>query len=610
MNIFKYGLFALLAAGLTACPGPGKPTALTFGTGPDQVTAGTATSPAAKATYEVTTTPANATGSVEWSISPSTLGSLSAANGELVGGKASVDYTPPSDNPTQIRKVILTGKVATTTIQVTKEITINTPNSGGINVAGKVWKWNGIAYGGVPVVITDSGGNRQETTTAPDGSFSVPNKVSTPYTISAVPERATDVAPLSYDKVTVASPNLVLAKRPYSFGGVGGNPPGFQPEDCNNGNGKLPGEIYVKTNTPVGATNAAKIFFVGEGISYRPIESNAVSAQMAANVDDVTFSVPFDGDFCKDTIIGQVVYVERDANGTGAVVKVGNRQITLVTGNKQCLAAPGTCPAGFGTGTSNLTIAPIQPSNFSGKINFPQGVNTAVASAYVRFQNDPKDVPAYFPIDQQVIQRTNPNYDLKIAQFDASTKLQYRVSIVALGASAVNWIHSDILTPGANTELSIPSLGDTVSPPIGGILDTSGTPVPFPIFEQREVTGSNVYFRAFESLPAPATNYWLGGSPIKDFKFPKIATPATLAYRQNIDWFAVNSLTYREASLTNASDVALSSNTPLNPALRPYGVLRNLYGVSAFTEPDLIKQGSINITRTRTCVYTNGQSCP
>ena len=621
MNIFKYGLFAVLAASLTACPTPVATPKLEYAPGGDTLTAGTTASPAAAATYTVNAT--GVTGNVNWTLNPSTTGTLSGQTSAITGGTAKVDYTPPN-NLTTATTVTLTATSATTpAATVQKVITINPAGSTGITVAGQVWKWDGKVFKGVPIVVTDAGGNRQETTSSlTDGKFTIPNPVRTPYTISAVPERATDVAPLSYDKVTTASPNLVLAKTGYSGLGAGGANPGFKTEDCNNGTGRADAELYVRTNQPVGVNNQATIFFVGEGVDFRPTQSNSASLAMVNGVLDpapgalaansssqesARFNVKFDGDFCKVQIVGKVVYVERDNNGAGAVVKSGFADVNLVSGNKLCV---GTCPATFGTSTPNLNIAPINPSSFRGTINFPQGITQALAIAQVRFQDQPGDVPAYFPIDTQLVQSTNPVFDLKIAQFN-DPKLSYRVSILAIISIApvkVNWIHSDITPPGKNDfVLSLPSLGDTISPPIGQLLDNSGTGAPFPTFQQRQVTGSNIYFRSFATVPAPATNLWLAGSPLTDFKFPQIATPATLSYQQRFNWQAINSLTYRDANLTNASDIALSLSTT---APRPYGVFRNLYGISAFTEPDLIAQGSINATPTNTCIIAPSQSCP
>jgi hypothetical protein len=613
----KSKLFGLLATGLvamlTACPPPPTTPTLVFAAGGDTLTAGTTASPASPATYTVNAT--NVTGNVNWTLNPSTTGTLGAQTSAITSGVATVTYTPPN-NLTTATNVTLTATSATTpTVTVQKVIAINPAGSTGITVAGKVFKWNNKVFRGVPIVVTDAGGNRQETTSSlTDGSFTIPNPVRVPYTISAVPERATDVAPISYDKVTISNPNLVLAKAGYSGLGGGGGNPGFVTEDCNNGSGRADAELYVTTNQPVAVNNRARVFFVGEGISFRPIESNSrsneminavVNANLAANTTSersARFDVKYDGDFCKAEIIGKLVYVERDNNGAGAVVKTGTADVTILSGNKVCV---GTCPAAFGTSTPNLNIAPISPSSFVGTINFPQGITSATAFALVRYQNAPADVPAYFAIDQQVIQSTNPVFDLKIASFN-DPKLSYRVGIVAISGAKINWIYSDITPPGKNDFiLSLPSLGDTVSPPIGQLLDNSGTGAPFPTFQQRQVTGSNIYFRSFITLTG--TNLWLAGSPLTDFKFPQIATPATLSYQQRFEWFAINSLTYRDANTTNASDIALGNSAVSS---RSYGVLRNLYGISAFTEPDLISQGSINQTPTNTCIIAPSQSCP
>ena len=65
MNIFKYGLVAVLAAGLASCGGGGNTPTTVAVTGNNALTNGSAA-----ATYTATFTPSSTTGTVEWTLNP------------------------------------------------------------------------------------------------------------------------------------------------------------------------------------------------------------------------------------------------------------------------------------------------------------------------------------------------------------------------------------------------------------------------------------------------------------------------------------------------------------------------------------------------------------
>ena len=117
MNIFKYGLIAVLAAGLASCGGGTAPS-LTI-TGINTIGAGDPL-----ATFTATASPSSTSGTVQWTLNPVTPGggTLTASTSALAGGVATVQYTPPATVATPLT-VTLTGTVGT--LVGTKSFTVN-----------------------------------------------------------------------------------------------------------------------------------------------------------------------------------------------------------------------------------------------------------------------------------------------------------------------------------------------------------------------------------------------------------------------------------------------------------------------------------------------------
>lgn len=599
----KNKMFGLLATGLvamlTACPPPPTTATTVAVTGPAALQNG-----AAPAAYEATFSPTSTAGSVQWTLNPSSgVGTLSVSTSTISAGKATVNYTPPASvaAATQV-EVIATLQGSNPVVTNKIAVTVNPTAAQGITINGIVKKWDNVPLTNTNVIITDSSGPKNDVQTdATTGTFTVQNVI-TPYSISVVPAPGTGYAPITYDRVTTASPNVVISKQPYIGGGV----PGFQVEDCNPV--RAPATIRLTLNTPISSTagSLGEVFFVGEGISFRPLES-FVDATIPAGGSTLNFNVPFDPDFgCKSQITGRLVVFERDTAGT--IIKKGSREVTVVTGNTSCV---GPCPAPFSP-TAPLTTIPVAGINFQGVVNFPQGLNDGIpmnVTAYVRYQKNPTDVPAYFPLTTDTPTRANNNFQLGVYDLSADD-LKYRVQAIATAApgSQITWANSDILTTNSTgLVLSPPSFGATTLPngPTQNVnTDTDVTPK----FTQLNVTGSNLYYRFFQdTLTAGNTSVWLGGSPLTAMSLPLLSDPARIALQQNIDWAALNSLQLRDANATNSSDIVLGKATGID---RPYNAFRNLYGFNSFSEIDLIASGSFNLKTTKFCIITAGQSCP
>jgi hypothetical protein len=607
MKNWKWYALTSLAALLAACPGSTPATGLTV-TGPDSLSAG-----AAPAGYVTTATPTGGTGTVLWTLNPpSGGGTLSTSTGTLTNGVANVNYTPPATVATAQQITLTATLQGSANVVGTKTITVNPATSAGITVAGKVWKWNNRPFGGLSVTITDSSGNKPEVTTANDGSFTV-NNVITPYRISVVPAQATEVLPLTYDRMTSASPQVVMTKTGYTLG-IGGGLPGFENECTPT---RQDATIIASLNEPVAANSRGKFFFVGEGIDFRPLRSNAQSTDMNTGAVTRTFAVKFDQNFCKTTIVGKLLYIERSLDGAGnpgSVTKIASRNVSVITGNTYC-GDDSAATCGAAQPTSKLSVITRAGSRIRGKIFWPQGVNTATVSGFLRFvNNEATDVPAYVAVDQKVITRTGNSDDYELAVVDFSDDgLDYRASAIAQDVSGtqIQWYHSDRIAANVqNIDLPVASLGETQTP------DGDFTQTEFggrnTDFTQGQVSSSagattqnsNFYFRFFTN-PA-ISKYWLGGTPLQTMSLPTLRLPAVVSLNERFNWAAVNALLLRDASVTDGSDKVTSVNSG---ASRPYGVLRNLYGVNAFTEPDLIKFGSINTKQTCFAVISTNPIC-
>jgi hypothetical protein len=616
MMNWKFLALAGLAAVTAACGGGGGGTTTGLAiSGPDSLSAG-----AAQAGYTATATPAGGAGTVQWTLNPPTGGgTLSSSTGTLASGVTTVNYTPPATVATAQQITLTATLQGTPTVTTSKTITVNPATSAGITVAGKVWKWNNRPFGGLSVTITDSSGNKPEVTTANDGSFSVPGVI-VPYRISVVPAQATEVLPLTYDRMTSASPQVVMTKRDYTFG-TGGGLPGFENE-CSPT--RQPAKIIASLNEPVAATNRGRFFFVGEGIDFRPLESNAQSTDMNGGAVTRTFSVPFDQNFCKTTIKGKLLYIERTLDGAGnpgSVVKIASRNVSVITGNTYCADdVVATCDPTLSVPplvqpTSKMSVINRAGSRIRGKVFWPQGVNVAQVSANLRYvDNEATDVPAYVAVDTKTINRTGNSDDYELAVVDFSDDgLDYRASAVAVDVSStqIQWYHSDRIAANVqNIDLPIASLGETQTPDgdftqneFGG-RNTDFTQGQVSSSAGATTQNSNFYFRFFKN-PA-LSKYWLGGTPLQTMSLPTLRLPAVVSLNERFDWAAVNALLLRDATAADGSDKVTSFNSG---ASRPYGVLRNLYGANAFTEPDLIKFGSINTKQTCFAVISSGQIC-
>jgi hypothetical protein len=424
-----------------------------------------------------------------------------------------------------------------------------TPPSGPttITVAGKVFKWTGKPLQGVPVFISDTAGSKPQVLTGTDGSFSVAG-VQTPYMISAVPAADGTILPISYDKVTIANPQLVVANAGFT--------PNFQ-ADCD----PLPADAALPVSFPaIGAGNTAKVYFLAKGIDYRPTESRVVSNDVPAGSSSTTLTVSFDKNLCQDKLSGKLVYLERDAAGT--IVKKGSKDVSVLPGNP-----PGAPATAISTGTA-------AGGSLKGSVQLPQGLAAANVSVYMKIGTGPDSVYARLG-DPSGITGTIPNFDLAIPDLSADG-ISFR--IVAIGN--VQWAWSDAQTgPASGIAIALPGNSAPVTP--NG--DTPGGNVT-PTFSYNLVSGVNFYY----TFMVNPNDFWLGGTPQTSIKLPVLSAPARIAINTAYDWAPITAINLRDASATNGSDKLLDGRA----------IKHSYIGSSALGEPDLVAAGVLASTST------------
>lgn len=591
MNIFKYGLIAVLAAGLASCGG-GTPPSLTI-TGINTIGAGDPL-----ATFTATASPSSTSGTVQWTLNPVTPGggTLSASTSALAGGVATVQYTPPATVATPLT-VTLTGTVGT--LVGTKTFTVNPIATTGVTVNGTVLKWSGKAEGGVNITILDAAGSLKSTASAPDGTFTVTNVV-TPYQVSAVPTLGTGIVPLSNDKTTITNPIIVVRKNAFALG----TPPGFQNE-CTPV--PLDGTLRAELNQPVGVGNTGEVVYIAPGIDYRPTFSNAKLSLLAGST---IFNVPikFDLDMCYNDLIGTVVYIERNAGGT-IVAKAALANVPIFPNTITKLNADVDAFA------PKLSVQTSNSNTLNGTATFPSGIITANVSAYLRVEYTippgkiSKIAPlvnlgvrtAYYPLETKTINNAGSatNWQLAVEDFGNASGLKYRAGVLGAvaGKGTASW--SEILAPGASAvSLNMPSISGTEQP--NGNLQLSPTS-PFrapggniiPEFRVAVVQNTGCsegvnFLNNYIAGYTGASALWLGSSDDQKVTLPDTNEPARIGFTTNYTNVALNALCVRDANTTNVSDKVLDGR----------GIQRNFYTDAALTNPDFIRAGVFNITTT------------
>lgn len=486
-----------------------------------------------------TATLAEGTDTISWTLTGN--GSLSTDSGPTT------DYTPPAMVAAQ-ETATLTASAGS--LSADALITINPGAT--ITVSGRVLKFNGDPASGISVQIDDAAGVSLRTLTAdvgplaatdPGGNFSFAG-VTPPYTLSVVPPVGEEV-PQTWANVTRPDPIVVI--NPFSGAAT------FCPTPA-------PGTLNVTLTNPVGAGNTGRVLLVAEGISHLELASNVTSVSMPPGATAVTLTVPFDPSLCQPVINGRIIYLER--NVSGAVVNTGTANVSVATGN---------------TVNAQVTVLTGTTRSITGNVNFPVG--TADGLVYLVL----KVGGASIMIDAQLVTTVDPDYDIAAPELPG---VEYRTMVLsgALAGLQIQWAHSGILTlPALDTDLQIPSLGETIAP--AGAIGNNTTPD----FRFVQITGTNLNYAYV--LGGPAGSLWLGASQATTIPLPAgLPAPArltagTLIAPHNYAWAPLNSLRIRDGG---DSDTMLDGRQ----------VKKLYFGLFALFNPDVIGAGSYNLNPT------------
>ncbi len=600
MNIFKYGLTAVLAIGLASCGG-GTPPSLTIG-GPAALTAG-----AAKATFTATATPSSTSGTIQWTLNPPTgSGTLSASTSTLAGGVASVDYTPPASVSSTL-PVTLTGTLQGGTLTGSKTFNVTSATASGVTVSGTVYKWSGKAEGGVNITIVGADKaickdpvSGASPVSDPDGKFTCANVI-TPYQITAVPVIGSGEIPESYDNVKISNPVLVVRKNAFAAS----TPPGFDNE-CT----PVPpnGKLKVILSQPVGVGNTGTVVFIAPGINYVPTQSNK-SLTLGAGQDTFNLSVPFDKDMCYDDLTGTVVYIERTAGNT--IIAKGARSDIRVFPNQE------TALDGTATAFPKLEVTTSNSATMAGTATFPTGLISQQVTTYLRVDYTipvgklSKIAPlvnlgkrqAYYALSTKILSNTSTSttWDLPTEVFSSAAKLTYRAGFIgfAAGTTKKTSAWSDIVLPDATSiPLNAPSIsgtqqpsGELSLPPTSPFRAPNGNIIPDFIVASIQNTGcteGNNFLNNYIPGFVGATSIWLGNTFDPTIQLPDTNEPARIAFNTAYQNFALNGLCVRDATQTTSSDTILDGRA----------VQRNFYTDAALEEPDVIRSAVWNINPT------------
>ena len=510
-------------------------------------------------------------------------GSLSSTSG------TNVTFTAPSTSGTTVIRAL---SVQDPSKSMTSSIDIL------IAVNGTVLQWNGKALNGTVITVVDAKGKSRNTTSAPDGAFSI--FLSPPYQITAVPSLGTNLVPMSYDNTTITNPVIVLRKNTFTLD----TSPGFD-NDC------TPiasdGMLHVELSQPVSVGNTGEVVYIAPGIDYRPTFSYAHLTQGAgATLYDIP--VKFDKETCYDSLIGTVVYIERSPSGTIfakaalASVPIFPNTITKLNSDVDAFAP-------------KLNLLTSNAFTIDGTTTLPGGVSSATVTAYLRVEyNIPlgrisKIAPninlglrtAYYPFNIKTINNsgTSTSWQIPYEFFGMASGLQYRVSVLGTVFERGTIAWSDVLPAIGNltVDLNPPSFGQVLNPagaltlPVNsGFRAPNGNIIPEiigQVVQNAGCSGGNNFLNNYIFGLLGTSALWLGSSNDQKIMLPDTNEPARII--ENVDYtnIALNALCIREANTTNVSDKVLDGRS----------IQRNFYTDAALTNPDFVGAGSYNLTR-------------
>ncbi len=575
MNIFKYGLIAVLAAGLTSCPGGGGKT----GT-PASITSFVAKVANTTGTSADVLNLAPQGGTVEFSWAVTGADSISISNGITVPSPTTFSGTAQK-NITTTTSFVLTA-VKSGANDATKTVTVNVEVGRTINVTVK--KFNGEPATGLRVQVGDANTQNNQQTTTNNAGVATFNNVASTYTVSAVPTSAIET-PVSFKGVTRADPTVVLEP----LTGVAGT--------CSNTQEglirfRLPGGTTVDAN-PANKT-LGYVYFIPEGrradaVHEDSLKSNAVQV-LKPGQSSGYIRVRFSQNSCPSQVTGTLLYMERQQGG-----------YTFSGVLKNVVARPGvTLPAGsdppYQIPTANLGSKAV-----SGQVVLPGAFTDGVAFAVAEINggavivSDPRDIKF---IDTTSQGRT---FAFNLPGDIGGSNLKYRIGVFAKGPKHTSWFFSDNLYPLPNGGLNGLSFTTTsefqAQSPVSDIPVTDSANIPQDFdwtdvnINDTAITEANLYYLQLGKAPGvncpelnpPVEVFWSAVSVDKtsnqqrsQFRLPVLPQPAKLSAGApglscKYQWLSSNGLIMRQASNTaptaDAADTAVDSDKILDGRL-------------------------------------------
>jgi hypothetical protein len=519
MNIFKYGLIALAAAGLTSCPGPApvnKPTINSF--------TGKAFNSTDPAGASVNLPAGGGQVTFSWDVTNGDTLSIDKGVGSITGptGTKTVTVTAANSGTYTLTATKASGGTSTAAVAVSV--------AAGITVNGTVKSFNGDVAVGVTIQIGDaSAPNRVQTQTDNAGKFSAAG-VTPPYTITAIPASLADEIPVSYKGVNSTTPIVVL------------EPQTGKSKPCNKA------EAYVRFRlnggSKVSDNNVGYMYYVAEGIHEDELKSNAVTLMRPGERGGYV-RVLISNNTCKTTVTGSLIYLERGQNGyVFAGVQTG---VEAITGT----ATPS------GDSPYLVTIAGTGSRQVSGKITLPVGYENGFVFPVMKVGGasvvvtDPRDISQV-----NKLSTTGNSYGFNLPP--AIAGVEYRVGAYVNGPAHFAWYFSDNIAPlpDAGKTLDITTSNTFQGQQPSGNISQDVTPV----FAWTATNPANLYYIGFNNINCneatwTAVSTGATSTELTSFQLPRLPQPArmdigTQAVPCQYTWSANNAVQLREPTVT------------------------------------------------------------
>jgi hypothetical protein len=507
MNIFKYGLIALLAAGLTACPGgtgnTGKPATINTFTGVLIDASGATPGPSVALPF--------GGGRVKLAWNVTGADTVSIDNSAVTDNKAQGEWN----------SALLTTAVTYTLIakkagaaDASQKVTVSLTE--GKTIEGFVKRFDGKPAVQVEVQVgnaVDSGTNRFRAKTDSTGKFKIEG-VTLPYTISAIPP-TTDV-PVSFKLVTRLNPIIVLEPKD----GIAGqeNP--------------VEGFLRVRISNPTGVEkkNIGYAYYIAEGIHEDSLKSNAVLVLKPGEKEGY-IRVRFSKNVNPATVSGSIVYLERGPdNYTKFAIR---KNVSLTPGQVQPPSGEPFVLTVENASSLKIAGAVTIPTEYQTGVAFPL-LKVGKASAILSDARDRKNIT--------VGSQTDNEYGFALPnQLDG---VEYRVGVYTESAGGLYnaWIFSDtipVITTGLRADLKAPGSFQPNSP--NGTGNKADPDYLQPAYNwtasANDSASANMYYIAAGNDPAinncnPYTWTAVGTGANDDellkFSLPKLPAPARL----------------------------------------------------------------------------------